>query len=145
MSMGQTKENRESAQETALPMKVKGCVVHGRGKGRTVGMPTVNLAVNEGMKLPPVGVYATRVYLDGQVWMGVTNVGTRPSVDHETDITVETFILDFHGNIYGRGIEVEFYQFLRPVRKMESLEAVRLQVEKDSLRVRKYFSQDFAG
>lgn len=126
-------------QEITFPCRLVGEVVHGRGKGRTVGMPTVNLKVEEGTKLPPLGVYAARVYIDERVFMGVTNVGTRPSVDNEMDITVETLILDFHEDVYGREIAVELHCFLRPVMKLESLKAVQLQVERDSLKVRDYF------
>ena len=99
----------------------------------------MNLKGEEGTKLPPLGVYAARVYFDERVFMGVTNVGTRPSVDNEMDITVETLILDFHEDVYGREIAVELHCFLRPVMKLESLKAVQLQVERDSLKVRDYF------
>ena len=122
-----------------FPLRIAGSVVHGRGKGHKAGMPTVNLGVTEETELPPLGVYATLVYIGDRVKMGVTNVGTRPSVDNEPDVTVETLILDFDEDIYGQEITVEFHRYLRPVKKMESLEAVRLQVERDSLRVREYF------
>lgn len=124
-----------------LPFRIAGTVIHGRGKGHKAGMPTVNLGVTEGIGLPPLGVYATLVYIGDRVKMGVTNVGTRPSVDNEPDVTVETLILDFDEDIYGQEIAVEFHRYLRPVKKMESLEAVRLQVERDSLRVREYFGR----
>ena len=128
-------------QEIKLPCRLCGKVVHGRGKGRTVGMPTVNLGGISGEKLPPLGVYGSLVYVDEHIFMGVTNVGTRPSVDSETDITVETLILDFDEDIYGKEIAVELCCYLRPVIKMESLKAVQLQVEQDSLKVRDYFAQ----
>ncbi len=119
--------------------RLTGPVVRGKGKGRTVGMPTVNLGITAETKLPPLGVYATLVYLGEETFMGVTNVGTRPSVDNEERITVETLILDFSGDVYDQEITVEFCHYIRPIRKMESLKAVQLQVEKDSLVARELF------
>jgi riboflavin kinase/FMN adenylyltransferase len=136
----QTAERQKRCDEQACRMKITGRVVHGRGKGRTVGMPTVNLDLSTCSQLPPLGVYASLVWIGKAVWMGVTNVGRRPSVDNDQDITVETLILDFDRDVYGQEITVEFYAYLRPIVQMESLEAVKLQVEKDSLRVRTYFA-----
>ena len=126
--------------DTGLICRITGPVVRGKGKGRTVGMPTVNLGITEETVLPPMGVYATLVHIDERLYMGVTNVGTRPSVDNEERITVETLILDFEEQVYDREITVEFYRYIRPIRKMESLKAVQLQVEKDSLVTRELFA-----
>ena len=109
-----------------------GRIVHGRGRGHTVGMPTANLQPERGSLLPPAGVYAVEALLNGETYLGVTNVGTRPSVDSEPDATVETLVLDFAGDLYGREMALEFYRLLRPVRKFSSLEAVKAQVERDS-------------
>jgi len=119
---------------------LKGRVVHGQAKGRTVGMPTANLSVKSEDELPVPGVYASRVLIGDESFLGVTNVGTRPSVDDREEITVETLILDFDREIYGQEIWLEIYEYLRPVERMESLKAVQCQVEKDSLRVRELFS-----
>ena len=142
MEMSRTQnDNHEGIKQSAgLPCRITGPVVHGKAKGRTVGMPTVNLGVEEGTVLPPLGVYATLVHIGERIFMGVTNVGTRPSVDNEERITVETLILDFDEDIYDQVITVEFHRHIRPIKKMESLEAVRLQVERDSLAVRDLFS-----
>lgn len=113
-----------------------GPVVHGKGNGKTVGMPTANLDVSGAQTLPPLGVYAAVVRAGGAVYPGVTNVGLRPSVDAEQRVTVETFILDFSGSLYGQEITLELYDFLRPTRRMESLEAVQRQVALDSERAR---------
>lgn len=118
------------------PLCLRGNVVHGRAKGRTVGMPTANLEVKDREMLPEPGVYASRVIIGTEEYLGVTNVGKRPSVDDRDEITVETLILAFDREIYGQEISVKLYVYLRPVMRMESLKAVQLQVEKDSLRVR---------
>lgn len=126
--------------ETEFPICLTGRVVHGKAKGRTVGMPTANLAVTDQRKLPLKGVYATRVFIGEEVYLGVTNIGTRPSVDDREEITVETLILDFERDVYGEEITLELHAFLRPTLRFESLKAVQCQVEKDSLRVRELFS-----
>ncbi len=118
--------------------RLSGIVAHGQSKGHTVGMPTANLPCPPGDRHPPFGVYASQVTVDnGQTYLGVTNVGPRPSVDSNPQPTVETMLLDFDGDLYGRRITVTLYHFLRPTVKMASLEEVKAQVEKDAARARK--------
>ena len=117
-------------------MILKGEVVHGKALGRTVGMPTANLKVSVGT-LPENGVYATRITIDGQKYLSVTNIGSRPSVDENEQVTVETYILDFDEDIYGKKVELELHQFLRPIQKFNSLEEVFAQVKKDVKEVKK--------
>lgn len=119
-------------------MVLKGEVVHGKALGRTVGMPTANLRV-EGTELPEAGVYATRIKIGDTYFNSVTNVGRRPSVDDEKYITVESFIFDFHEDIYGKIVELEIHKFLRHIQKFEDLQAVQRQVEKDVLAAKEYF------
>lgn len=119
---------------TAPLCRLTGRVVHGRGLGRTVDMPTANLLPDPGQPLPPGGVYATAVEVEGRVYPGVTNVGARPTVDRARAVTVETFILGLREDLYGRRMAVTFWHFLRPTVKMASLEAVKEQVRRDSLR-----------
>lgn len=112
---------------------LEGVVVRGKGLGRTVGMPTANLSTSD--PFPPFGVYASYVYLDGRRYLGVTNVGMRPSVDNEDTVTVETNILSFDADIYGHRLRLELMVFLRPTVKLPSLEEVREQVERDKKEV----------
>lgn len=119
---------------------VTGTVVHGKGLGRTVGMPTANLDVEQ-KHLPKPGVYATRLVCKNRVLDSVTNIGTRPSVDNDHRITVETFILDFDEDIYGEHVALEIYKFLRPVMKFCNLKEVQEQVEKDVISARIYFAE----
>ena len=119
---------------------LKGIVVHGQGRGRTVGMPTANLQSEDETALPALGVYATLVFLDGRRYQGVTNVGQRPSVDEDAQITVETFILDFSQDIYGQPMELQFFAYLRPVEKFHSLAEVKAQVELDYRACRDFFA-----
>ena len=108
-----------------------GIIVHGNGLGRTVGMPTANLSPSRGCEIPPAGVYASRVLLSDGAFIGVTNIGARPTVDRDSRATIETNIHAFDRDIYGEQMTLEIMYYLRPIRKMESLEAVHDQVRLD--------------
>jgi len=122
---------------TILPLTLIGEVVHGKGLGRTVGMPTANLLVLEG-ELPEAGVYAGRVEVEENQYKAVTNIGKRPSVDRDQRVTVESFIMDFEGDLYGKQMKLELVKYLRPVQKFSGLEAVLEQVKKDIAEAEKY-------
>ena len=110
---------------------LRGRIVHGKGLGRTVGMPTANLETVPGSVIPSEGVYASRVFLRSGEYIGVTNIGPRPTVDRSPARTVETNIIGFDDDIYGEDMLLSVEAFLRPVRKMGSLTEVKEQVEKD--------------
>lgn len=108
-------------------------VKHGRRIGRTIGIPTINLAVPPHVLVPSHGVYASKVCLpDGRELAGVTNVGTRPTVRNGTDVTVETFLLDFDGDLYGKTVRLEFYKHLRDEIRFDSLESLKAQIARDA-------------
>ena len=119
---------------------LSGKVVRGKALGRTVGMPTANLCITEGT-MPEEGVYATRIQIGDGVYTSVTNIGRRPTVDDESYITVETFILDFNKEIYGEQAVLEVHKFLRPVQKFESLQDVQEQVQRDVDMAKIYFKE----
>lgn len=117
-------------------------VGHGRQLGRTIGIPTANLVAPPHVLLPKRGVYAAKITLpDGRAFGGVTNVGVRPTVNNGQDVTVEPWILDFDGDLYGQAIRVEFYRRLRDERKFESLEALRAQIETDAGKTREAYPE----
>ena len=128
---------KEQRDKTILPIILTGEVVHGKGLGRTVGMPTANLLVAEG-KLPEAGVYAGIVEVEGNQYKAVTNIGNRPSVDCDQQVTVESFIMDFEGDLYGKQMKLELVKYLRPVQKFSGLEGVLEQVKKDIAEAKKY-------
>lgn len=108
-----------------------GRVVPGKHLGRTIGVPTANLLLPEELVCPAFGVYACKVWIDGRCYAAVTNIGTRPTVNGQ-GVTVEPWILDFNGDLYGREITLEFHRFLRPERKFDSLEALKKQIQIDA-------------
>lgn len=115
-------------------------VEHGQRIGRTIGIPTVNLTMPEHVLAPAHGVYITRVYLpDGRSFAGVTNVGTRPTVSDSGAVSVETFLLDFDGDLYGQTIRLEFCRRLRGERKFDSLEVLRQEIQHNIAETRDYF------
>ena len=117
-------------------------VGHGRQLGRTIGIPTANLVAPPHVLLPKRGVYAAKVTLpDGRAFGGVTNVGVRPTVNNGQDVTVEPWILDFDGDLYGQAIRVEFFRRLRDERKFESLDALRSQIETDAVKTREAYPE----
>ena len=122
------------------PVVLIGKVVRGKALGRTVGMPTANLCITDGT-IPEEGVYATRIRIGDGVYTSVTNIGRRPTVDDESYITVETFIIDFDKEIYGERAILEVHQFLRPIQKFDSLQEVQRQVQKDVEMAKIYFKE----
>ena len=115
-------------------------VGHGRQLGRTIGIPTANLVAPPHVLLPKRGVYAAKITLpDGRAFGGVTNVGVRPTVNNGQDVTVEPWILDFDGDLYGRTLRLEFYTFLRPERKFDSLDALRAAILHNAEQTREFF------
>lgn len=117
--------------EKLFPVVLTGKVIHGKALGRTVGMPTANIEVTNKNLLPESGVYATRIKMGDETYLAVTNIGLRPTVDNEQQVTVEAHILDFNQDIYGQVVELEVHKFLRPIQKFGSLEEVQQQVKKD--------------
>jgi len=121
------------------PYTMIGEIVHGKALGRTVGMPTANLNVVNNKLMPLSGVYGTLTNIDGKIYQGLTNIGKRPSVDDSKLITIETFLLDFSKNIYGKNVILETHSYIRGVVKFNNLDEVKKQVEKDIIQIRSYF------
>ena len=120
------------------PHTFSGTVVAGKQLGRTLGIPTANLLLSPELLTPKFGVYATLAHIDGQVFCAVTNIGTRPTVNGD-NITVEPWILDFDGDLYGKTVTLEFYQFLRPEQKFETLADLKAEIQKNAVQTRNFF------
>lgn len=120
------------------PHILTGEVVSGRGIGHTIGAPTANLALPQGVLLPRQGVYACRAWVEGNSYLAVTNIGSRPTVGGQ-HVTVEPWILDFQGDLYGKQLTLAFYQFLRPEKKFPNLETLQLEIQKNAEETRKFF------
>lgn len=123
------------------PYFVQGRVVHGRQLGRTMGLPTINQVPADGKLLPPFGVYATRCYIEGKTFYGISNVGVKPTVQGGF-AGVETYLFDCDEDLYEKEAWVEFFHFVRPECKFDSLEELKGQIQRDT-RSGKAFFKDF--
>ena len=117
------------------PHIFSGVVMEGKQLGRTLGFPTANLVLPQGILILKRGVYATKVWVEGASYSAVTNVGERPTVNGQ-DVNVECHLLDFAGDLYGKEITVAFCDFLRPEQKFDSLETLKAQIAADAAKVR---------
>jgi riboflavin kinase/FMN adenylyltransferase len=114
------------------PYSLRGRVVPGDGRGRTIGIPTANLEVPIARLVPANGVYACRVGVDKYWIPAVTNVGVRPTFNEgELAPRVEAHLLDFEGDLYGKQIELQFVARLRPEKKFDGISALVAQIEAD--------------
>ncbi|MDR1572326.1 MAG: bifunctional riboflavin kinase/FAD synthetase [Clostridiales Family XIII bacterium] len=116
---------------------VRGVVAMGNRIGRTIGFPTLNIHVDSDMVTPSHGVYITNCYFDGMKWPGVTNVGVRPTIGDEKK-SIETHLLDFDGDLYGKPVRVEFASMLREERRFAGVEQLAEQIGRDSMAAREY-------
>jgi len=116
------------------PFELCGEVVHGRGRGRTFGFPTANLAIESEVR-PRTGVYAVRVFFAGEFRGGAANIGIKPTFG-ERDLTIEIFLFDFEGDLYGQRIAVEFVERLRNEQHFASVEELAAEISRDCDRAR---------
>lgn len=135
----------EACRLLGSPYAVMGPVLHGRRIGRTLGFPTVNQMPPADKLLPPNGVYFSEVECCHGIFVGVTNVGTKPTVEKGMDppVLVETYLYDFEQDIYDTFITVRLLHFHRPEQKFEGLEALRAQLERDVEAGREYKACQF--
>lgn len=122
------------------PHILSGEVVTGRKLGNKLGFPTANILIPEGVTCPRHGVYACKALVDGESYLAVTNVGSRPTVEGH-QVRTESWILDFAGNLYGKTVTLEFHYFLRPEKRFASLEQLTQAVKADAARTRDYFRE----
>lgn len=115
------------------PFSIDWTVEHGRKLGHKLGFPTANQHIGEEFARPRFGVYATRVLIDGVAYAAATNVGIKPTVGSDC-VSAESYILGWQGDLYGKRIETQFLEFLRPEEKFETLEELRHAISIDAER-----------
>jgi riboflavin kinase/FMN adenylyltransferase len=124
------------------PFSLRGPVVQGDKRGRTLGFPTANIAIGLDRALPPYGIYVTRAYVRETEHASCTSIGIRPTFDVEPRPTVETFILDFDEDIYGQEMRIDLLKRLRGEERFESVEELVAQMHRDIDDTREYFRRD---
>ena len=122
------------------PYGVEGRVVRGYERGRTIGFPTANLRPANRV-IPRGGVYVTATLIDGSWRRSVTNVGVRPTFGNDAEPSVETFVMDWGGDLYGDVVRVRFLHRLRDERRFGGVEELKRQIRGDAARARKYFAR----
>jgi riboflavin kinase/FMN adenylyltransferase len=118
------------------PYQLSGRVVHGDGRGRTIGFPTANVALPPEMLLPAYGVYAVRVMLDGVSYHGVANFGVRPTISLNQRPSLEVHLFDTTQELYGKRLVVSLVDAIRPEMKFENVAALIHQIAIDCDRAR---------
>ncbi len=113
------------------PYFVYGEVIHGNYLGHTIGFPTINQRIPEQKLIPAYGVYASRVSVDGVYYNGISNLGQKPTIEGNHQIGLETYILDFEGDLYGQKLQVELLFFIRPEEKFASVDELKIQIQND--------------
>lgn len=115
---------------TGRYFSLHGRVVTGTGRGEGLGFPTANLDVNSGQALPPDGVYAGLAHINGKIYQSMTNIGQDPTFG-PSERTVEAFLLDYHGDLYGHELRVDFVAKLRDEKKFDSVDELKEQIAED--------------
>ena len=113
------------------PYGMMGEVVHGKKLGRTIGFPTMNLIPSGEKILPAYGVYVTKTCVDGTWYEGITNIGLRPTVDLDDCVSVETYLFQYEGALYGKQVQLQFLHFLRKERKFPDVESLKAAMHED--------------
>lgn len=120
------------------PYFISGTVVKGRQLGRTIGFPTANLKIEEEYKLIPLsGVYIVKSHIDGKEIFGMMNIGTNPTVGGKTQ-TIETYFLDFEGDLYDKEIRIHFLHRIRSEENFDSIETLKREIENDEIVTRNF-------
>lgn len=120
------------------PYRLTGTVTHGKHLGSRLGFPTANLAFPGSLAVPRFGVYACKAKADGAWYTAVTNLGTRPTVSGQ-GITVESWLLDYEGDLYGKPLTLDFYAFLRPEKTFPNLDSLRREIQQNANETRAFF------
>ena len=112
------------------PFNLHGVIIRGTGRGAELGFPTANLDIDPQQALPADGVYATRAHVDAETYKSMTNIGTCPTFNG-TKRTVEVYILEYHGNLYGKALKIDIMKRLRPEKRFHSPEQLVTQMVED--------------
>ena len=119
------------------PYRVNGTVMVGFKNGSKIEFPTANLKLEYEYVYPKLGVYVGYAYVYGKKYKAIVNVGTHPTINPLRDPQIEVHLLDFEGNLYGKNIFVEFIKFIREEKKWDSIDALKVQLNKDKQKAKK--------
>lgn len=124
------------------PYQIRGSIVTGAQRGRTLGFPTANLGVNFPYVVPANGVYLTRLHVGASSYLGMTNIGTNPTFTDEKRIKIETHLFDVSKDLYGEQVGLEFLRFERPDRRFSTAEELIAQMKEDDRLLRRWGTEE---
>lgn len=130
---------KSAAKLLGYPYFIESQIVEGNHIGRTMGIPTVNMEISNEKVIPPKGVYVSQVKLEDKVYMGISNIGNKPTIGDDYPTSAETFIFDFNGDLYGKVVRVSFLYYVRPEKKFDNLDDLKNQIEEDIAFVHNYY------
>lgn len=130
----------EASNMLGFPFRMSGVVVHGRHQGVSIGFPTANIQYDSEYILPKGGVYAGYVIIHNQKYKAMINFGHNPTFNYRNDMSLEAFIIDFDGDLYGKYVTIEFITFIREEKRFTSKGNLILQLEQDVKRTKKILS-----
>src|SRR5699024_7586890 len=134
-------EVKETAELLGRPYKTKGIVIKGNGRGRQLSFPTANLKSDDDKLLPKQGVYAVQIEHGNEVHDGMLNLGMKPTFKNkQNQVSVEVYIFDFEGDIYGEEMILSWHRYIREEKKFNGLEQLVGQLKKDEQTIRDYFA-----
>ncbi|MEO8650320.1 MAG: bifunctional riboflavin kinase/FAD synthetase [Acidobacteriota bacterium] len=122
------------------PYGVEGVIIRGNRRGHTIGFPTANLRPHNRV-IPKFGVYATATLISGEWRRSITNIGVRPTFEDAAEPSIETYVFDFDGDLYGDVLRVRFLHRIRDERKFNGIDELKSQIEKDTRRALNYFGR----
>ena len=132
----------EAMELLGRPYSLNVPVEHGKQLGRTLGLPTINQRFPVGRIVPQRGIYACTCEIEGEVFIGVANVGSRPTVNSDkTDVNCETHIINYKGDLYGKSVRVNFYKRMRDEQRFADTDKLKIAVENDVRNALEYFSE----
>ena len=125
-------------EDDGYPYSITGEVVYGHHLGHKIGFPTANIQVSDERKLlPAIGVYAVKVIIEQEIFNGMLNIGIRPTVSNDGQVSCEVYIFDFNRDLYGKTITINFIDRVRGERKFNDIEELRAQLQKDQEKILK--------
>lgn len=135
----------QANQLLGTPYFLSGIVKKGKQLGRKLQTPTANIVPDPHKVLPPFGVYAVLVEVEGQIYSGVSNLGVKPTIPGKNPIGLEVWLFDYEGDLYEKRLTAYLIDFLRPERRFSSLTELQKQIQQDTVRAQEILSQQDSG